>query len=332
MRDEIYLPKLNSNDEKARLTCWIVEPGLQVTKGQVIASFETTKSSFEVEASIAGWFHSNLAVGDYVSFGDSIGFISDSARASTPAVQRQNSTNSRKVSKKAQELILAHKIPIDLIKSSSEIILEKDVLEYLNMKAVKITTAPEQTINEETIERVRIIHETLESLRSEMKRKFNRHVPAGTLLNDRCSLAKDWGFGDGSSVYDECLIFGEVTVGKNCWIGPFTILDGSGGGLEIGDWTSIGSGTHVYTHHTIDQSLTGGQVKPFRSPTSIGKSCFIAPYVMIGPGSAIGSHCFVTAFSYVEGSFPDNSIISGNPAKVVGKIHVHGSHITKTFF
>ena len=145
-------------------------------------------------------------------------------------------------------------------------------------------------------------------------------------------MAKDWSFGDGSSVYDECLILGEVSVGKNCWIGPFTILDGSGGGLEIGNWTSIGSGTHVYTHHTIDQSLTSGLVKPFRTPTSIGQSCFIAPHVIIGPGTVIGSHCVITAFSYVEGTYPDNSIISGNPAKIVGKIEINGSQIIKNFF
>ena len=332
MSAEIFLPKLNSNDEKAKLTCWLVKPGQQVSKGQIIASLETTKTSFDVEASMDGWLHSHLAVGDYVNFGDLIGFISDSASPPASRRQEKNSSVERKLSKKARDLISTHKIPIELILSTSEMILEKDVLAYLNRDVKNVTTEQETPINPAIPEKVKHIREALESMRGEMKRKFNRHIPTGTLLNDRWSLAKEWGFSDGSSVYDECLIFGEVTVGKNCWIGPFTILDGSGGGLKVGNWTSIGSGTHVYTHHTIDQCLTGGLIKPFRASTIIGQSCFIAPNVIIGPGTIIGSNCFVTAFSYVEGIFPDNSIISGNPAKIVGEIQINGLQITKVFF
>ena len=33
--------------------------------------------------------------------------------------------------------------------------------------------------------------------------------------------------------YDSVLVIGDVQVGKNTWIGPFVVLDGSGG-LEIG--------------------------------------------------------------------------------------------------
>jgi hypothetical protein len=38
--------------------------------------------------------------------------------------------------------------------------------------------------------------------------RYQRHVPTGT--NDRWALAKEFGFGSDSSVYDECLILGEV--------------------------------------------------------------------------------------------------------------------------
>ena len=58
-----------------------------------------------------------------------------------------------------------------------------------------------------------------------MKNESDRHVPLGTLLNSRWGMAEEWKFGKGASVYDECLILGDVTVGENCWIGPFTVLD-----------------------------------------------------------------------------------------------------------
>jgi acetyltransferase-like isoleucine patch superfamily enzyme len=36
------------------------------------------------------------------------------------------------------------------------------------------------------------------------------------------------------------------------------------------------------------------------------------------PNTTIGKGSIVTAFAYVEGEFPDFSIISGNPAKIIG--------------
>lgn len=58
--------------------------------------------------------------------------------------------------------------------------------------------------------------------------ELNRSLPFADLLFDRWERAKMLGFGEGTSVYDSAYIFGDVKVGKNTWIGPFTILDGSG--------------------------------------------------------------------------------------------------------
>jgi acetyltransferase-like isoleucine patch superfamily enzyme len=332
MSTNIALPKINNNDDRARLTSWVVNPGNQVSKGQVIAVVETTKTSIEVEAPISGWLYSTILVGEFVNFGGLIGRIFDDPTAFPLEEAQKKSSGTHKISKKAQALIEIHNVPLEAIISNGEIVFEKDVLAYLN-KHNLISSQPSILATSGAVqEEVGGIREALTFLRNEMKSKFNRHVPTGTLLNDRFLLAEKWGFGTGASIYDECLILGEVTVGENCWIGPNTILDGSGGGLEIGDWTSIGSGSHVYTHHTIERSLTGGLAPFFRAPTSIGKCCFIAPKSIIGPNTVIGAYCFVTSFSYVEGVFPDYSIISGNPAKIVGNILINGSKVTKNFF
>jgi hypothetical protein len=78
-------------------------------------------------------------------------------------------------------------------------------------------------------------------LRREMREKFRRHVPVGDLLTDRWEIAADYGFGEGTSCYDNVLILGDVKVGKHCWIGPNVILDGQGG-LTIGDHCDISAG------------------------------------------------------------------------------------------
>ena len=81
-------------------------------------------------------------------------------------------------------------------------------------------------------------------LRSGMKEKFHRHVSLQDLLSDRWETAKFYGFGEGASCYNNVLILGDVKVGKNTWIGPNVILDGSGG-LQIGEFCSISANVQI---------------------------------------------------------------------------------------
>jgi len=68
----------------------------------------------------------------------------------------------------------------------------------------------------------------------EMLRQWNRSVPMGDLFLDRWTRAQQLGFGKGTSIYDSSVVLGDVKIGDNTWIGPFTVIDGSGG-LTIGD-------------------------------------------------------------------------------------------------
>jgi acetyltransferase-like isoleucine patch superfamily enzyme len=95
-----------------------------------------------------------------------------------------------------------------------------------------------------------LIREFLRSLAVRKKRQFNRRVSIGDLLTERMDNAAACGFGEGTTMYDNVLVLGDVKVGQNTWIGPGCILDGSGGALQIGDWCSISAGVQIYTHHT----------------------------------------------------------------------------------
>src|SRR5688572_16453516 len=85
---------------------------------------------------------------------------------------------------------------------------------------------------------VRAFFSAMRRLYAEKRTKFGRVLPLADYLVDRWDKARVLGFGKGTNVYDSCLVIGDVKVGKDCWIGPFTILDGSGG-LEIGDGCTI---------------------------------------------------------------------------------------------
>ena len=89
-----------------------------------------------------------------------------------------------------------------------------------------------------------------DALRSEMREKWHRDLPLEELLFDRWERARKLGFGEGTSIYHNSYVYGDVHVGERTWIGPFTILDGSGG-LRIGSNCSISAGVHIFTHDSV---------------------------------------------------------------------------------
>lgn len=153
--------------------------------------------------------------------------------------------------------------------------------------------------------------------RREVEEKFNRTLPFGDYIVDRWEKARELGFGEGTTVYDNSLVLGDVKVGANTWIGPFTILDGSGG-LEIGSNCSISAGVQIYSHDTVGRSVSGGIVPVVRAGTRIGSDCYLGPNVVVAKGVTIGDKVVIGANSLVMTDIPTGSKAFGTPCRVVG--------------
>lgn len=154
----------------------------------------------------------------------------------------------------------------------------------------------------------------LSDLRKEKREKYQRHVSVGDLLTDRWEVAREHGFGAGTSCYDNVLILGNVTVGKHCWIGPNVVLDGSGG-LSIGDYVDICAGVQIYSHDTVRRVQSGGVDPIDYAPTRIGSRVFIGAQTVIQKGIVIGDNVVIGALSFVNADIATGTKVYGAPAK-----------------
>ena len=118
-------------------------------------------------------------------------------------------------------------------------------------------------------------------------------------------------------------LVGDPVIGEGTWIGAFCVIDGSGG-LTIGRYCDISSGSQIYTHSTVQRAISEGAEKIRRKTSSIGDYCHVGAGAIILMGAQIGSHCVIGAGSVVlEGTTaPDFSVLVGNPARVQpGRAH-----------
>jgi len=154
--------------------------------------------------------------------------------------------------------------------------------------------------------------------RSEVDVKFKRTLPFADYIVDRWEKAKALGFGEGASIYDSVLVIGDVKVGANTWIGPFVVLDGSGG-LEIGAYCSISAGVQIYSHDSIKWAITGGVSAYEYAETRIGNNCYIGPNVIVAKGVSIGDECVIGANSVVLSDIPSRSKCVGSPCRIIDR-------------
>jgi acetyltransferase-like isoleucine patch superfamily enzyme len=114
-------------------------------------------------------------------------------------------------------------------------------------------------------------------------------------------------------------VIGDPEIGEGTWIGPFCLVDGSGG-LQIGAGCDVAAGAHIYTHSTVGRCVTGRQRQIDRAPVVIGDRTFIGANAVVLMGVTIGSGCVVAAGAVVTADIPDGCWAAGVPATVRGTV------------
>jgi len=114
-----------------------------------------------------------------------------------------------------------------------------------------------------------------------------------------------------------------VTIGKNCHISPYVLIDLVYPELiEIGDNVTIGSNAMIFGHINPTANLI---LKKTHYPRKIAKvtiksGAVINPGAIITAGVTIGKNAIVSIGSAVFEDIPDNCVVLGNPARVIKKL------------
>ena len=122
-------------------------------------------------------------------------------------------------------------------------------------------------------------------------------------------------------------VVGEPLVGAGTWVGPFCLLDASGG-LTIGSGCDLAAGVQVYTHSTAARCVTRRVVDTERAPVVIGDRTFVGANAVVLMGVTIGSGCVIGAGAVVTEDVPDGTCAVGVPARVVGTVDPGTGRVT----
>lgn len=110
---------------------------------------------------------------------------------------------------------------------------------------------------------------------------------------------------------------------SNCiWLDTCTIT--------VGDRTLIGPNCSFYSAtHPLDYRIRNGTRGPEAgAPITIGEDCWLGGNVTILPGVTIGKGSVVGAGSVVTKDVPPESVVVGNPARVIKKIDTSQPPVT----
>ena len=139
--------------------------------------------------------------------------------------------------------------------------------------------------------------------------------------------------GDGSKIWQYCVILPGAIIGYNCNICAQVLIEND---VLIGDNVTIKSGVQIWDGVTIEDNVFIGPNVTFtndlfprskshshellqtkiKAGASIGANATILPGLIVAEGAMVGAGAVVTH------SVPSNAIVVGNPARIIGYTNV----------
>lgn len=152
-----------------------------------------------------------------------------------------------------------------------------------------------------------------------------RFVDQSWASTERVELLRILGASIGDNVKIKAAVYIEypenLTIGFGVSVQHFCVLS-CYGGLEIGDNVSIAHGVSIVTSaHPYGASGPIREAELESGKVRIGSNVWIGMKASILHGIDIGSDVVVGAHALVTRSIPDNSVSTGVPARITGKVY-----------
>lgn len=129
--------------------------------------------------------------------------------------------------------------------------------------------------------------------------------------------------GEGTYVHPSADVYGDVTIGKGCWIGSGARIRGDYGTIVIGDYTSVEDNCVIHARPgeqtTIGNWVTIGHGAVIHNPTMIhdyaviGMGAVVSDWTVLGEWAVVGEGAVVRQGQAI----PAAHIAVGVPARVL---------------
>lgn len=123
-------------------------------------------------------------------------------------------------------------------------------------------------------------------------------------------------------VHPNATVTGNVTIGRDVYVGPGAAIRGDWGAIEIGDGCNVQENCTIHMFPGVTVVLEpsahighGAIVHGAR----IGRNALIGMNAVIMDNAVVGAECIVGALTFVPADMqiPDRKVVVGNPAKIV---------------
>jgi phenylacetic acid degradation protein len=123
-------------------------------------------------------------------------------------------------------------------------------------------------------------------------------------------------------IHPNAAVTGNVTIGRDVYVGPGAAIRGDWGGIVIGDGCNVQENCTIHMFPGVTVVLEpGGHIghgavvhgARICANALVGMNAVVMDNAVVGAGSIVGALCFVPADMVI----PERKVVVGNPARVV---------------
>lgn len=117
----------------------------------------------------------------------------------------------------------------------------------------------------------------------------------------------------------------QLSIGSDCGFSGTSVVSASF--ISIGNGCMFGANSTVVDTDFHPVHAINRRHEPLPEPkashaVNIGDNVFVGANSIILKGTTVGDNCVIGAGAVVSGVFPSNSIVAGNPAKLIGNVTI----------